>query len=271
LRDFVPGLSRSGIIPCFLMRVRPSIRLASLSDVGCQRENNEDRCSYWEPASDDQFVRKGRLAIMADGMGGYEGGQEASRVAVETVEGVYANASDGNPHAWLVAGFQAAHQRILDEASRNPALAGMGTTCTAIALLEKSLYFAHVGDSRLYLVRDSSISRVTRDHSYVSRLVENGVIAPEEAESHPQRHILTAALGAGAIVTPDSPEEPTTLQPSDVLVLCTDGLWSQVNQDEVHDVVTGNDPDRACRKLVDAARKRGGPDNITVQVIQVAA
>jgi serine/threonine protein phosphatase PrpC len=265
------GIERVRYNPFLLMRVRPGIRLASLSDVGCQRENNEDRCSYWEPASDEQFQRKGRLAIVADGMGGYEGGQEASRVAVETLESVYANASDGNPHAWLVAGFHAAHQRILDEADRNPELAGMGTTCTAIALLDQALYFAHVGDSRLYLVRDSSISRLTRDHSYVSRLVENGVIGPEEAESHPQRHILTAALGAGAIVTPDSPEEPTSLQRADVLVLCTDGLWSQVNQNEVHTLVTSNDPDQACRQLVDAARKRGGPDNITVQVIQVAA
>jgi len=257
--------------PLLLMRVRPGIHLASLSDVGCQRENNEDRCSYWEPASDDQFQRKGRLAIVADGMGGYEGGQEASRVAVETLESVYANASEGKPPSWLLAGFQAAHQRILDEASRNPALLGMGTTCTAIALLERALYFAHVGDSRLYLVRDSSISRLTRDHSYVSRLVENGVIGPEEAESHPQRHILTAALGAGASIIPDCPEEPTSLQEADVLVLCTDGLWSQVNQNEVHDAVTENDPDKACRKLVEAAKKRGGPDNITVQVIQVAA
>ena len=153
-----------------------------------------------------QFPMKGRLAIVADGMGGYEGGQEASRIAVEAIEEVYANGgADGNPRTWLLEGFQAAHHRIQEYADKYPDLHGMGTTCTAMALLDHQLYFAHVGDSRLYLVRGSTISRLTHDHSYVSRLVENGVLRAEEAESHPQRHILTAALGAGNSVTPDCP------------------------------------------------------------------
>ncbi len=198
------------------MKVRPGIELAGLSDVGCQRENNEDRYSYWEPAADPDFPVKGRLAIVADGMGGYEGGQEASRIAVEVIEEVYANAGPGDPRTWLLQGFQIAHHRIQEYAEKYPDLQGMGTTCTAMALLDHLLYFAHVGDSRLYLVRGSSISRLTRDHSYVGRLVQNGVLRADEAESHPQRHILTAALGAGSNVTPDSPVEPVSLQPGDV-------------------------------------------------------
>ncbi|HVO79557.1 MAG TPA: Stp1/IreP family PP2C-type Ser/Thr phosphatase [Terriglobales bacterium] len=254
-----------------MMRIRPGIELAALSDVGCHRENNEDRYSYWEPADDAQFQLKGRLAIVADGMGGYEGGQEASRLAVETIEEVYADTADSEPQALLLSAFQAAHDRIQQQATERSALHGMGTTCTAIALLGHHLYFAHVGDSRLYLVRDGSISRLTHDHSYVSRLVEHGVISSEEAESHPQRHILTAALGAGSDLTPEMPEQPVALSPGDVLVLCTDGLWGVVHDDEIRSVVSARNPHEACHELVHTAKQRGGPDNITMQVLRVAA
>src|SRR5438876_965260 len=152
------------------MGIRPGVELASLSDIGCQRENNEDSYSYWEAISEEQYQRKGRLAIVADGMGGYEGGQEASRLAVTIIEDMYASAPNG-PQLALLAGFQAAHQRIQEHANEHPDLHGMGTTCTAIALIGNLLYFTHVGDSRLYLVRDATISRLTHDHSYVSRLV----------------------------------------------------------------------------------------------------
>jgi serine/threonine protein phosphatase PrpC len=252
------------------MKVRPGVELASLSDVGCQRENNEDRFSYWEPADDSQFPLKGRLAIVADGMGGYEGGQEASRIAVEVIEKVYADANSGDPRSWLLEGFQAAHQRIQEYAEKYPDLAGMGTTCTAMALLERQLYFGHVGDSRLYLVRGSSISRLTHDHSYVSRLVENGVLRAEEAETHPQRHILTAALGAGNTISPDSPAQPVALESGDVLVLCTDGLWGLLTENEIQAAVAGKTAAEICDTLVDTAKKRGGPDNITMQVLRVS-
>jgi serine/threonine protein phosphatase PrpC len=251
------------------MKVRPGVELAGLSDVGCQRENNEDRYSYWEPASDPDFPLKGRLAIVADGMGGYEGGQEASRIAVEVIEETYAGASAGDPCSWLLQGFQTAHHRIQDYADKYPDLHGMGTTCTAMALLEHQLYFAHVGDSRLYLVRGSSISRLTRDHSYVSRLVQNGVLRAEEAESHPQRHILTAALGAGNSITPDAPPQPVAVESGDVLVLCTDGLWGLLTESEIQAAVVGKNAAEICDALVETAKKRGGPDNITVQVLRI--
>ena len=146
----------------------------------------------------------------------------------------------------------------------------MGTTCTAVVVLGDSLYYAHVGDSRLYLVRNSLIQRLTHDHSYVSRLVENGVIRAEEAEAHPQRHILTAALGAGHSITPECPETPFRLETADLLVLCTDGLWSQVQEQEIFQLATQHDPQNACFQLVNLAKERGGPDNITVQILRIA-
>jgi PPM family protein phosphatase len=252
------------------MEIRTGIEVAGLTDVGCQRENNEDCFSYWEPQDEGEFERKGRLAVIADGMGGYEGGQEASRLAVETVLEVYRETSTLDAQVSLIHALTAAHTRILRFADAHPELQGMGTTCTALSITGDRLNFAHVGDSRLYLVRGPQISRLTKDHSYVGRLVDSGILSPEEAEAHPQRHILTSALGAGSEVIPDFPEAAIVLQPDDVVILCTDGLWGLVKESELHDVAVEKPAAKACRQLVDLARKRGGPDNITVQVIHMS-
>lgn len=251
------------------MLIRPGIELASMSDVGCVRENNEDSLLYWEAERDDDFARKGRLAVIADGMGGYEGGQEASRLAVETVVSAYADDPGADSQQALVGGLQKANDRIRAYAETHPELYGMGTTCTALALRGHRLTFAHVGDSRLYLVRGASLTRLTRDHSYVARLVESGLITPEDAESHPQRNLLTAALGAGADLMPQTPDAPVEISPGDVLVLCTDGLWGQVHNQELQDIVSSRTPAAACSELVALARERGGPDNITLQIIRI--
>jgi PPM family protein phosphatase len=243
--------------------------MAGLSDVGCQRENNEDSFLYWEPADDEEFKRKGRLAIIADGMGGHEGGLEASRLAVETVREVYDAGFRDDPQAMLIEGFAAAHARILDFAERHPAFYGMGTTCTALVVRGPQLYFAHVGDSRLYRMREGRCERLTRDHSYVGRLVESGLVRAEDAEKHPQRHILTAALGAGLELGVDSAEPNLQVQPGDDLLLCTDGLWGQVTEEELETALRSNPPAECCASLVTLARQRGGPDNITLQVLRV--
>jgi len=251
------------------MQIRPGIELASVTDIGCVRENNEDYFCYWEPSRDSEFERKGRLLIVADGMGGHEGGQEASHIAVETVQQAYAAAREGDPRLWLLDGFQEAHERIHQFAFEHPDLHGMGTTCTAVALLGYDLYYAHVGDSRLYLMRDSHLYRITRDHSYVGRLVEQGIISPEEANSHPQRNILTAALGTGADLLPESPEQPILLEVGDLLLLCSDGLWSLLSDDELQDAASSGTPEKVAAQLVEQAKDRGGVDNITVQIVRM--
>jgi len=258
-------------MPVDCQNPKPGIEAASLSDVGLQRTNNEDSYLYWEPDSHDEFLRKGRLAIVADGMGGYEGGQEASRLAIETVRYIYDRDFNGNPQEVLVAAFRTAHDTIQRYASEHPELSGMGTTCTALSIVDHQLYFAHIGDSRLYLIRGGSISRLTRDHSYVGRLVESGIVRSEDAESHPQRHILTAALGSGQEVTPQVPEAPIPLDEGDMLLLCTDGLWSLVGEQDLGRVAQSYSPAEACHKLVGMAIDRGAPDNITVQLLRISA
>jgi protein phosphatase len=248
--------------------LRPGIEAASLTDVGRLRGNNEDSFLYWEPDSDEDFRRKGRIAIIADGMGGHEGGQEASRLAVETVRQVY-DQCFGEPQETLLGAMEAAHQTIHRYALKHPQFIGMGTTCTALAVVDRQLHFAHVGDSRLYHLRGEAISRLTRDHSYVGRLVESGIVRSEDAESHPQRHILTAALGSGRDLTPDFPAQPLALQDGDLLLLCTDGLWGLVGELDLVHTAQSNPPAEACQALVDMALKRGGPDNITVFLTRI--
>jgi len=243
--------------------------VASLTDVGRQRSNNEDSSLYWEPSSTKEFGRKGRLAVVADGMGGYEGGQEASRLAVETVQQVYDSLFDDDPQDALILALGEAHRKIQLYGEEHPEFQGMGTTCTALSIVGRELCFAHVGDSRLYLVHEGKILRLTRDHSYVGRLVESGIVRSEDAESHPQRHILTAALGSGRDVVPDIPDRPVQLQDNDTLLLCTDGLWSLVSEQELLRTVQANTPAECCRALVNLALERGGPDNITVLILRI--
>ena len=251
------------------MKVRAGVEVASLSDVGCQRENNEDSLAYWESPDDAGFAHSGRLAIVADGMGGCEGGQFASRIAVETVEHVYSTSLDSDPQQRLLEGFRQAHDRIQQRARENPGLHGMGTTMTAFAIVGECLYYAHIGDSRLYLLRAGKLRVVTRDHSLVSRLVETGIIRAEDADNHPQKHVLTAAVGSADDIQPDFSAEPVELEKSDVLLLCTDGLWGQVSEPELQEALASQAPGEACRALVQLARDHGGPDNITLQIARL--
>jgi len=251
------------------MKVRAGIEVSSQSDIGCLRQSNEDCFGYWEPEDDGQFLCKGRLAVVADGMGGYEGGQEASRLAVETLVAVYRDFGGDDPQQALVKALQAAHEQIRQYSFAHPELWGMGTTCTAAAIVHDALYYAHVGDTRLYLIRGGQITRITRDHSYVGRLVEAGMISPEEAETHPQRNILTAALGTNADFIMDSRGQPEPLRPEDVLLICSDGLWGQVRDAEILGAVENKSAEQAGRELIKLARERGGPDNITVSILRL--
>jgi len=252
-----------------LLKVRPGAEVSCQSDIGCYRENNEDSFGYWEPEDDRQFQRKGRLAIVADGMGGYEGGQEASRLAVESIVASYRDSDGADPQVALTSAIQTAHEQIRQYGLDHPHLRGMGTTCTTIAIVHNSLYYVHVGDTRLYLLRGGQIIQVTRDHSYVGQLVEAGMITRADAEKHPQRNILTAALGTSTDLIMDSPGTPEILQSGDVLVLCSDGLWGQVHDPEILEALAGKSAEEAGSSLIRLARERGGPDNITVEILRL--
>ena len=251
------------------MKIRPGIELANLTDVGCERAENEDSFCYAEPESDEELLTRGRLIVIADGMGGQEGGQIASGIAVDTVRDVFLNGPASDPAAALESAYQSAHFAIQNHAREHPELAGMGTTCTSAILRDGHVTYGHVGDSRLYLLRSGTIGRLTRDQSYVQHMVEIGVISAEEAATHPSRNILTSALGAATTVEADFAEAPIRLESSDVLLFCTDGLHGLVSDDEMLAVSSENSPRDACVKLVEMAKSRGGPDNITIQIVRI--
>jgi serine/threonine protein phosphatase PrpC len=252
------------------MKNRPGVELSSLTDVGCQRENNEDSYGYWEPANDAHFAELGRLAIVADGMGGHEGGQTASRLAVQTFIRAYAAAADSEPQKRLLTALKDAHLRIQQRAKQDPHLSSMGTTCTALALIEARLYFVHVGDSRLYLLREGKLRILSRDHTLIARMLEKGLIRPDQAQDHPQKHVLTSALGVSDDeIEIDAPAEPLLLHKGDTLMICTDGLWGQMEAGDIEHALVSQSPDGACRSLLQLAKDRGGPDNITLQVLRI--
>jgi serine/threonine protein phosphatase PrpC len=147
----------------------------------------------------------------------------------------------------------------------------MGTTWTAAVLKDGYVTYGHVGDSRLYLLRQGIIIQLTRDQSYVQQMVENGVINAEQAKTHPSRNILTSALGSDSAVEADFAEAPVPLLAGDMLLLCTDGLHGLVDDQEMLAATAQNSPRDACRKLVELAKERGGPDNITIQLVRIEA
>jgi protein phosphatase len=251
------------------MVIRPGIELANLTDVGCVRTHNEDYYCYAEPDDDDAFRRKGRLMVVADGMGGHIGGQVASGLAVDIIRQTWLEEPVDDPHDLLVAAFRNAQTAILRYTDEHPDLRSMGTTCTAAVLRNSQLYYGHIGDSRLYLVQNGAISQVTRDHSMVNRLVEEGKLTMEEAAVHPDRNVLTAALGMAAQPPADFSNPPLPLWPGNIVLICSDGLHGLVTSEEIAAVTTSSSPREACATLVEMAKQRGGPDNITVQILKL--
>ena len=226
-------------------------RVGARTDVGRVRKGNEDSYMAREP-----------LFAVADGMGGHRGGGVASKLALDTLK----KAARGT--LALPEVVKEANQAVYRKASTDRALSGMGTTLTAVLAEGEHLKLAHVGDSRAYLVREGSLQRITKDHTLVERMVDEGRITPEDAEIHPQRSILTRALGVDEDVQID--QATIEARPGDRVVLCSDGLTGMVGEDRIMEILSQHDdPQTASEALVDAANEAGGVDNVTVVVIDV--
>ena len=237
------------------------------SDPGRVRALNEDAILA-QPADGELAETRGDLLVVADGMGGHQSGEVASRQTIETLSETYYRAP-GDPSQALVAAIQAANRAVYDRAQAENRR-GMGTTVVAAARVGEQLYVAHVGDSRLYLIRDGTIHRLTEDHSLVEEQVAAGLITPEEAEHHPHRNVISRAVGT----TPDvevelAAQSPLALQEGDELVLCSDGLTEHVKPPRILQLVQNRSPEQAARTLIQAANAAGGSDNISVIVARV--
>ena len=249
---------------------------AAKTDVGQKRQGNEDRFCL-DPSLG--------LYVVADGMGGHAAGEVASRLAVETIQewmekylsgadvaivgpAVAAGSAEAN---FLLSSIRLANRIIFDSAKDRREYAGMGTTVVAVLAQDDRFVLAHVGDSRIYRIRQDDIVQISRDHSFVQEQVDNGLMSAAEAHQSQYRHMITRALGLKESVDVDLTEQPA--RPGDVLLLCSDGLSDLLDDEDMLVAVRdhADDLEQACQALVARANSKGGDDNITVLVVQAKA
>lgn len=239
--------------------------VGKLTDVGRARPHNEDYVDYAIPADGQQLARKGSLFLVADGMGGHQAGEVASQGAVETAIEYYYQDTGRDVPTSLVRAFRAANQHLYDQAQSDASKAGMGTTLVAAVVLGRKVTVANVGDSRAYLINQQGITQITEDHSWVEEQVRAGLLTQEQAQKHPQRNLVTRALGSKPSVEVDLFEGE--ISAGDALLLCSDGLTGRVSDPEISTIVQQHGPQEAARRLVAEANERGGNDNITVLIV----
>ena len=238
------------------------------TDKGCVREINEDSGRLVRPADESQLKKRGTLLIVADGMGGHSAGEVASGMAVELIPELYFD-SKGEPPRALKEAVEEANRRIYAASLEDESKRGMGTTCTTLCLLDGQAFAAHVGDSRLYMLRGGKVYQLTEDHSAVMEMVKLGLITKEEARHHDDKNVILRALGTSPEVEV-STLEPFSVRAGDQYLLCSDGLYDLVPDEEIeHELSNAADIHAAGQKLITLAKERGGHDNITVGIVAV--
>jgi serine/threonine protein phosphatase PrpC len=253
---------------------------AALTDTGMVRKNNEDTVLALDIHGANTFSAESYgIYLVADGMGGHQAGEVASEMAAQIIsetllDGLRQETQSLSPPRLIKQAIEKANTEIYHKAGDNPELLTMGTTVTLGLRLDKSLYLGHVGDSRAYLIRKGKIRQLTEDHSLIARLLKDGVISPEEAETHPDRSKILRCLGVTTEVKIDtckqtSKHDRLSLDIGDSLVFCTDGLTNHVSDEEIRDYVQkGEGAEVICRELINLANLRGGSDNISVIVVR---
>lgn len=230
-----------------------------LSDKGLRRESNQDSC----------LVNKDLgLFIVADGMGGHQGGEVASSLAVKTVEEMAADpeAQELSPREVLAKAYEVASQKIFDTAANeNPQLAGMGTTMVSAYIRDKTIYIANVGDSRCYLFRHPFLWQVTEDHSLMNEQMRAGLLSEEQALNFVGRNVITRSVGYEREVVPDILERE--IEPGETYLFCSDGLSGLVSDEKISHVLCSNPPEKMAKACVDQALAHGGDDNVSVLIL----
>lgn len=241
------------------------MQIFAKTDIGKERKLNED---YFYASKPEDKIK---LFILADGMGGYNGGEVASKMAVESAKDYITKHFKENKDSkekienMLREATKYADSIVYKKSQSKKDLSGMGTTLDICLIYNSRIYISHIGDSRVYRIRKDFIRRLTRDDSYVQTLVDDGTITKEEAWHHPKKNMLTKALGCNAFVEPDVMVRG--FQKEDALVICSDGLTNMVSKEEIFNLVTNNF-ETAPKELVDLANQNGGIDNITVITIK---
>ena len=244
-------------------------KIGMLTDVGQVRTVDEDSIlaadlSFGVNSESSKFL----LLAVADGMGGHAKGEEASKIALNAIaRAVIPDLLNNTPFTKILEkGIQNANQDILDYTAKNPEASGMGTTSVCAVVKDNQIHLANVGDSRAYRVSDDEICRVTKDHSYVQALIDEGEITEEQAREHPRKNEITRAVGIMPSIEVDTMK--LTLDSDESLLLCCDGVIAHLSDDDIHKIIRGSsDPQTACQEIVDMANERGGSDNISLIIL----
>jgi serine/threonine protein phosphatase PrpC len=244
------------------------VEASGLSEAGPHRETNEDCIGCFAPADALALERKGFLYVVADGLGGHNAGEVASSSAVARLGEEYFSPSNHTRiEPALRQAVQAANLRIHELTVRHPEYHAMETTLSAMAIAGAQAYIAHVGDTRIYHWRDGRLTQLTADHSEAAELVRMRILQPEKVRDHPGRNTLTRTLGSRLIPRPDYLRQP--IKAGDQFMLCSDGLWSELEDGEIADILGNHRPADACRELIQGALQRECLDNVSVQVVLV--
>lgn len=240
------------------------MKISAKTDTGKVRTNNQD---YFLAGELNNGVT---WAIVCDGMGGAMGGNVASETAVriiseKLISGYHEGMNDNSVKLLMMSAIEAANASVYSKSTNDESLKGMGTTVVAAIINQDTVYLAHVGDSRIYIISSDSIIQMTTDHSVVQMMIENGEITPEEAKTHPKKNVITRALGVEESIRIDYSQE--IFNENDILLLCSDGLTNYVSDEEIKKICLENDRFLLADKLVDAANEKGGGDNITVVTV----
>ena len=235
------------------------------TDVGKLREINED--FYYIPNEEDEV----QVFILADGMGGYNGGEVASRLATTTALSYIKSNFENTPKEkedilnLIKSAMEYANMIVYEKSNEEKELEGMGTTLEVCLIHNNKAYIGHIGDSRIYRIRKEFIRKLTHDHSYVQNLVKDGTITEEEARNHPKKNMLMKALGCTAFVEPDVTAKGFIKD--DIILMCSDGLSNMLKDEEIYEIIR-EEGENAAEKLVEKANEKGGYDNITAIVIR---
>lgn len=231
------------------------------TDIGKVREMNQDY--YYISEAEAEM----KLYILADGMGGYIGGEIASKTAVESVRKYIYNNCDNTTHLLdlIKEAIEYANMMVYEKSREDKILNEMGTTLDVVLIVDRKAYIGHVGDSKIYNINGNKIKKITTDHSYVEKLVKDGTITREEAMYHPKKNMLMKAIGSNTFVVPDLLEKD--IQYRDTILMCSDGLTNMIPENQILDIINKNATNSA-KELIEQANHSGGMDNITVIVIK---
>ncbi len=246
--------------------MRYQVIVAHRTDKGRERQENQDSVIHISDERDGCH-----MLVVADGLSGGACGQVASQLATQSIRQSFFSTFGSNLtiNQRLEMAVVEANQVIMNRADRDRRCRGMGSTCAALVVADQYAHLAHVGDSRIYFIRNNRIMQLTRDHSRAQRMLDDGLINEEEAANHPDRNWLDRALGLRVEIVPETRADPILLSENDAFIVCTDGLTNLVRDEEIFRIVQGAQANPACDALIALANERGGHDNITVAIVRI--